>query len=143
MPRRALVLLSLATVLAIAASPVSAGTHAPRHAKRGLKTLRLDVLKIARDYSHQRYHAVCNDLTAKERKHFGGMPQCMLRVAVINALVPIKKFTIVSAKLRPGGVQGTISVYVNGNKKHVIHAVAKWEGGKYRLDHQSGWQPKL
>ena len=100
-------------------------------------------MKIAHDYSHKRYRAVCSDLTQKERKHLGGTSQCMLKIGLINAFVPIKKFTIVAAKLAGSDMQAAVSLYVNGNKKHVVHAVVKWEGGAYRLDHQSGWHPKI
>jgi len=130
---------------ALTAAPIKEGksTPAPRSGKKALKILHVDVQKIAHDYSHKRYRAVCSDLTAKERKHLGGTSQCMLKIALINAFVPIKKFTIVSARLGKRATQAAVSVYVNGNKKHVIHAVVKWEGGRYRLDHQSGWHPKL
>ena len=149
----------VASVLAFTVSPISPqtafaaltaaaikegkSTPAPRSAKKALKILHADVQKIAHDYSHKRYRAVCSDLTAKERKHLGGTSQCMLKIAVINAFVPIKKFTTIAARLRKRDTQAAVSVYVNGNKKHLIHAVVKWEGGRYRLDHQSGWHPKL
>ena len=63
-------------------------------------------MKIAHDYSHKRYRAVCSDLTRKERKHLGGTSKCMLEIAVLNAFVPIKKFTITAAKLAKGNAQG-------------------------------------
>ena len=100
-------------------------------------------MKIAHDYAHKRYRSVCSDLTKKERRHLGGTSKCMLAIAVLNVFVPIKKFTITAATLAKSHAQGAVSVYVNGNKKHVVHAVVKWEGGAYRLDHQSGWHPKL
>ncbi len=130
---------------ALTAAPIKEGpnTPAPHNAKKALKILHADVMKLAADYSHKRYRAVCSDLTTKQRKALGGTSQCMLKMAVLNAFVPIKKFTITSAKLAKRNTQATVSVYVNGNKKHVIHALVKWEGGQYRLDHQSGWHPKL
>jgi hypothetical protein len=67
----------------------------------------------------------------------------MLAIAVLNSFVPIKKFTITGAKLAKRNSQGAVSIFVNGNKKHIVHALVKWEGGAYRLDHQSGWHPKL
>ncbi len=150
---------AVATVLAFTVSPISpstawaaltaktivekANTPAPRSGKKALKVLHVDVMKIAKDYSHRRFRAVCADLTKKERKHLGGTSQCMLKIALINAFVPIKKFTITAAKLNKSRLQAAISLYVNGNKKHLVHAVVKWEGGAYRLDHQSGWHPKI
>jgi len=149
----------VATVLAFTVSPISPSvawaaltakeiverpsSPAPRHAGKALKILRTDVMKLAHDYSHKRYRSVCADLTKKERQHLGGTSQCILKIALINAFVPIKKFTITAAKVTKHGMQGAVSVFVNGNKKHLFHAVVKWEGGAYRLDHQSGWHPKL
>lgn len=48
-------------------------------------------MKIASDYAHKRYRAVCADLTKKERKHLGGTSACMLKIAVLNAFVPINQ----------------------------------------------------
>ncbi len=151
--------LSVATVLAFTVSPISPAvawaaltaapikearnTPAPHNGHKALKILHADVMKIAHDYAHKRYRAVCADLTKHERQHLGGTSQCMLKIALINAFVPIKKFTITAAKLSLRDTQGAVSVYVNGNKKHLFHAVVKWEGGAYRLDHQSGWHPRL
>jgi hypothetical protein len=163
MPKRALLaaaaVAAVAAVLAFTVSPISPqtawaaitataikegpNTPAPHSNKKALKILHADVLKIASDYAHKRYRGVCSDLTKKERKHLGGTSQCMLAIAVLNAFMPIKRFTITAAKLARSNTQGTVSVYVNGNKKHVVHAVVKWEGGAYRLDHQSGWHPKI
>jgi hypothetical protein len=163
MVKRALLLVaavtSVAAVLAFTVSPISPqtawsaltaaaikegpNTAAPHSGKKALTILRADVMKLASDYKHKRYRAVCSDLTKQERKHLGGTSQCMLAIALLNAFVPIKKFTIITAALAKGNARGTVSVYVNGNKKHVIHADVKWEGGAYRLNHQSGWRPKL
>jgi hypothetical protein len=150
--------LAVATVLAFTVSPISPqvawaaltaapikekpNTPAPPSAK-ALKILHADVMKIASDYRHKRYRAVCADLTKKERKHLGGTSQCMMKIALVNAFVPIKKFTIVSAKIGRGARQAAVAVYVNGNRKHVVHAVVKWEGGRYRLDRESGWHPTI
>ncbi len=150
---------TVATSLAFTVSPISPqmawaaftaapirearNTPAPHAGKKALRILHVDVMKIASDYKHKRYRSVCSDLTKKERKHLGGTSRCMLEIALINAFVPIKKFTIAAAKLGRGGKQAAVSIYVNGNKKHLVHAVVKWEGGQYRLDHQSGWHPKL
>ncbi len=154
MLKRALVTLAavvaIASVLAFTASPMTAApikagksTPAPKSGKKALKILRVDVLKIARDYSHKRFRATCADLTANERKHLGGTSQCMLTIAVLKIFMPIKKFTIITAKLGKRDTQAAVSVYVNGNRKHVIHALVKWEGGQYRLDHESGWHPTI
>ena len=118
-------------------------TPAPHSGKHALKILRADVMRIAHAYKHKRYRAVCADLTKKDRAHLGGTKECILKIAVINAFVPIKKFTITAAKFRKGDKQAAVSLYVNGKKKHLIHAVVKWEGGAYRLDSQSGWHPKV
>jgi hypothetical protein len=150
---------AVATVLAVTVSPISPtvawaaltsapikegpNTPAPHNGRKALTILHADVMKIASDYSHKRYRAVCADLTKEERQHLGGTSQCMLTIAVLNAFVPIKKYTIVAAKLAKGDSQAAVSLYVNGNKKHVVHAAVKWEGGAYRLDHQSGWHPKI
>jgi hypothetical protein len=150
---------SIASVLAFTVSPISPSvawaaltaqeikekpnTPAPRSAKRAIKILRHNVKKLASDYAHHRYRAICSDLTAKERKHLGGTKKCMLKVALINSFVPIKKFTITSAKLGKSRLAGAVSLFVNGNKKHLMKALVKWEGGQYRLDHASGWHPKL
>jgi hypothetical protein len=128
---------------ALTAAPIKEGrnTPAPHTGMRARKTLRADVMKLASDYAHKRYRAVCSDMTNKERKHLGGTSQCMMKVAALNAFMPIKTFTITAAKLAKTNMRAAISVYVNGNKKHVIHALVKWEGGQYRLDHESGWHP--
>ena len=150
---------AVAAVLAFTVSPISPSvawaaltakeivqkpnTPAPHSGRKAIKILHANVMKIARDYAHHRYRAVCADLTAKERKHLGGTSRCMLEIALINAFVPIKKFTITAAKLGKSRLQGAVSLYVNGNKKHLLHAVVKWEGGAYRLDRETGWHPKL
>ncbi len=129
---------------ALTATPIKEARNTPApHGGKALEILHADVMKIAHDYKHKRYRAVCADLTKKERKHLGGTSQCMLKIAVINAFVPIKKFTIAAARLRKGAMQAAVSVYVNGNKKHLVHAVVKWEGGRYRLDHETGWHPSI
>ena len=163
MVKRALLVVAaafvLATVLAFTVSPISPAvawaaltaapikegpnTPAPRNSTKALKILEANVMKIASDYRHKRYRAVCADLTKKERKHFGGTSQCMMKIAVLNAFVPIKRFTIQSAKIGKSKLQAVVNIVVNGNKKHVIHAVVKWEGGKYRLSTMSGWHPKI
>jgi hypothetical protein len=151
--------MSVAAVLAFTVSPISPqsawaaltaaqitegrNTPAPHSGRKALEILHTDVMKLARDYKHKQYRAVCSDLTRKERAHLGGTSQCMLVISVLNAFVPIKKFTITATKLARNHKHGAVSLYVNGIKKHVVHAAVKWEGGQYRLDHQSGWHPKL
>jgi len=136
--------MAAATVLAFTGSPISraAGTPAPHNAKKALRILHADVMKLARDYKHKRYRAVCSDLTTKELQQFGGVSTCKNKLALVHLLVPVKKFTITGAKLAKRNTQGAVSLYLNGNKKHLVHAVAKWEGGRYRVDHMSGWKPK-
>jgi len=36
------------------------------------------VKKLARDFAHKRYRAVCSDLTAKQRRKLGGTKTCMV-----------------------------------------------------------------
>jgi hypothetical protein len=161
MVKRALVVVTattaIAAVLAFTVSPISPqtawavltaaaikegpNTPAPRSGAKALKILRVDVMRLASDYRHKRYRAVCADLTKKERQHLGGTSQCMMKMAVLNAYVPIKKFTITAVKLARKNSRCTVSLYVNGKKRQLVHAVVKWEGGRYRLDHQSGWHP--
>jgi hypothetical protein len=129
---------------ALTAPAIKEGRAVPApHNQKALRILHVDVEKIASDYAHKRYRSVCADLTAKERKHLGGTSRCMLEIALINAFVPIKKFTIIATKLDRGDKQAAVSLFVNGNRKHLVHAIVKWEGGQYRLDHQSGWHPKI
>jgi hypothetical protein len=130
---------------ALTAAPIKEGksTPAPKGTKKALKILNTDVAKLASDYRHKRYRSVCADLTAKERKHLGGTSQCMLVIALVNHFVPIKKFTITATKLAKGNLQGAVTLFINGNKKHRVRAAVKWEGGQYRLDHQTGWHPKI
>jgi hypothetical protein len=151
MRKRALLVaavIAVAGVLVGTVSPISLQTAwaahtaaAPRNGKKALEILRADVARIASDYSHKRNRAVCSDMTQRELKHLGGTSNCKLTIAVLHLFLPIRKFTITSAKLAPGHLQGTVSLYLNGNKKHLVHAVAKWEGGEYRLDSESGWHP--
>lgn len=149
--------IAIATVLAYTVSPISPSvawaaltakpivegksTPAPRSTAKALKILHVDVLKLASDYAHHHWRAVCADLTKKMLKKLGGTTRCMLEVALINSFLPIKKFTITAAKLKRGDAGAAVSIFVNGKRKHVLHAVVKWEGGRYRLDHESGWSP--
>ena len=128
------------TAKAIVARP---NARAPRTRAHALKILSVNVMKLALDYKRKHYRAVCADLTTKELKHLGGTSQCMPKIALINALVPIRKFTIASTKFNKSRVRAGVSLYINGAKKHLVHAAVKWEGGAYRLDHMSGWKPAL
>lgn len=130
---------------ALTAAQIKEGPNkpAPHSQAKALKIIRGNVAKIAHDYSHKRYRAVCADLTKKERKHLGGTSKCMLKMAVLYAFMPVKKFTIAKVKLTKKRAQGKVDVYVDGNKKHLVHAFVKWEGGAYRLDHESGWHPTI
>jgi hypothetical protein len=133
--------LCLVAVLTVAVSSVAGAATAPvpANAKAARKILRADVTKLARDYAHKHYRAVCSDLTKRERKHLGGMSGCTRTISFINAFESIKKFTITGAKIAKNRARATVSLYVNGNKSHIVHAFTKWEGGAYRLDHESGW----
>ena len=152
MRKRALLVVAAATIVAgiltFTVSPIAAGsikegpnTPAPRSGTKALTILRADVMKLASDYSHKHNRAVCSDLTKRELKHLGGTSQCKLTIAVLHLFLPVKKLTIASARLAKSHLQGTVSVYLNGNKKHLVHTVVMWEGGQYRLDSESGWHP--
>src|SRR3954451_17203800 len=98
MLRRALIgfatVIAVAGVLSFTVSPISPqtawaaltapaikegrNTPAPRNGSKALKILRADVKKLAADYKHKRYRAVCADLTKRQRKHLGGTSKCML-----------------------------------------------------------------
>jgi len=136
---------AFATVGAVTGNAVvaRASAAAPSTRAKARTILRADVTKIARDFSHKRYRAVCVDMTKLERTRLGGMTTCRLKIALIHLLVPIKKFTITRTKFSRGRTQAAVSLYINGNKRHRIDAVAKWEGGRYRLDHESGWTPQI
>jgi hypothetical protein len=128
---------------ALTAAQIKEGPNkpAPHSAKQALTILKADVTKIASDYSHKRFRSVCADLTKNERKQLGGTSKCMLKMAVLQAFMPVKKITIAKAKLTKRNARATVDVYLDGIKKHLVHAFVKWEGGAYRLDHQSGWHP--
>jgi len=129
---------------ALTAAPIKEGRNTPApQSSQAFRLLHKDVMKLAKDYKHKDYRGVCADLTKKERKKLGGTSQCIMKIAVLNAFVPIKKFTIVSTRLVKNDMQALVSLYVNGKKKQLVHAVVKWEGGRYRLDHQSGWHPHI
>ena len=135
----------VAAALAVSTSIAWAGSNAtpPHSGKKALKILHTNVMKIARDYSHHHYRAVCVDMTKAERAHVGGMTECTAKVALIDLLAPIKKFTITAAKLGKDRTTASVSLYINGIKARRVHAVARWEGGRYRLDSESGWKPNL
>jgi hypothetical protein len=163
MRKRALILVAavtaVAAVLAFTVSPISPqtawaaitakaikegpNTPAPKSGKKALKILRADVMKAARDYSHKRYRAVCSDLTKRQRTHLGGTSKCIVKISALYAFMPVKKFTIITAKLTKKNSRGEVWLYVDRNKDHVVHGALKWEGGAYRLDHQSGWHPNI
>ena len=134
-----------AALAALTAQPITEGRTgpAPRRAAKAMKLVRADVRKLAGNYEHKRYRGVCSDLTARERRHLGGTSKCMLQVTLLNSLAPIKRFTIVKAKLDRRHRQATVALIVNGNAKRVLHAVFRWEAGLYRLDHQIGSLPSL
>jgi len=112
--------------------------RAPRSAARARVVLAADVRKLARDFAHKRYRSVCSDLTARERQKLGGTKGCMLRVEVLNSFASIKRFTLVKATINRTRTRATITVRINGSSKHILKGVFRWEGRKYRLDHQTG-----
>lgn len=154
----ALAVLALALGLAAAFSPVSPSdalaaltarpihegraAPAPRRAAKALRLVRVDVQKLALDFEHKRYRGVCADLTAKERRQLGGTSTCMLKVDLLNSLAPVKRFTVVKAKLSRRRTLATVAFTLNGGS-HVLRAVFRWEAGRYRLDHQLGSIPGL
>jgi hypothetical protein len=134
-----------AALAALTARPIKEGRSgpAPHRAAKAMKLVRADVRKLAGNYEHKRYRAVCSDLTARERRQLGGTTKCMLKVTLLNSLAPIKRFTIVKAKLDRRHRQATVVLIVNGNGKRTLRAVFRWEAGLYRLDHQIGSLPSL
>lgn len=116
----------------------AASGRAPRSAAKARRALVADVRKLSGDFAHQHYRSVCSDLTAGERQKLGGMQGCILRVGLLNSLTPVKRFTLVRATINRKRTRATISVRINGSQKRVLKGVFRWEGGKYRLDHQNG-----
>lgn len=108
---------------------------APRTAAKASRLLIADGRKLAGAFAHKRYRAVCSDLTAKERHRLGGTSRCMLKMALLNSLSPIKRFRIVRAGIKRHHTQATVVVRINGRRNR---AVFLWEAGKYRLDHYIG-----
>jgi hypothetical protein len=147
-------LVVLAVGLAAAVSPISPASAlavltakaikegptgpAPKSAARARKVLVKDVTKLAGDFAHKRYRAVCSDLTAKQRHKLGGTKKCMLKVQLLNLSSPIKSLTLVKAKINRRHTRASIAVRINGSSKHVLKGVFRWEGRKYRLDRESG-----
>jgi len=145
--------LALAVGLALTVSPISPAAaladltakaitegptgRAPRSAAHARTVLAVDVRKLASDFAHKRYRSVCSDLTARERQKLGGTKGCMVRVELLNSFASIKRFTLVKASINRKRTRATISVRINGSHKHVLKGVFRWEGGKYRLDHQT------
>ena len=156
--RRALVLslamVALALGLAAAVSPISPAAaladltaqsikegptvRAPRSAARARKVLVRDVKKLAGDFAHKRYRAVCSGLTAKQRRKLGGTKTCMVKVELLNSSASIKRFTLIKAKINKRRTCATISACINGSSKRVLKGMFRWEGRKYRLDRESG-----
>ncbi|MDX6481413.1 MAG: hypothetical protein QOG85_1923 [Gaiellaceae bacterium] len=129
---------------AVAAQSVAAApnTPPPRNRRTARRILRADVVRLAHDYTNTRYRSICaTDMTTRELRSLGGTSNCILKVGLINSLVPVRSFTITEMKLGRLHRWGTVTLYLNGNKLHRIHALAKWEGRAYRLDHESGWKP--
>jgi hypothetical protein len=145
---------AFAAVLAAASSPISPtealadltartikegpAVPAPRTRTRAMKVLVVDVKKLARDFAHKRYRSVCSDLAAKERSKLGGTKGCMLRVELLNSVTSIRRFTLIKANINRKRTQANISVRINGSRKHVLRGLFRWEGGMYRLDHETG-----
>jgi hypothetical protein len=111
---------------------------APKSAARARKVLVKDVKKLAGDFAHKRYRSVCSDLTAKQRRKLGGTKGCMLKVELLNVSTPIKRLTLVKAKINRRHTRASLTVRINGSSKHVLKGVFRWEGRRYRLDRESG-----
>jgi hypothetical protein len=147
----AIVVLAVVAVIAGSISPISPraavailtaqqikeghAVAAPRTAAKASRLVIADGKKLAGDFAHKRYRAVCADLTAKARRHLGGTSGCMLKVALLNSLSPIKRFTIVKAEINRRHTQASVVVRINGSRKR---AVFLWEARKYHLDHYVG-----
>jgi len=108
---------------------------APPTARKASRLVIADGKKLAGDFAHKRYRAVCVDLTARARRHLGGTSGCMLKVAMLNSFSPVKRFTIAKVGINRRHTQAMVVVRINGSRKR---AVFLWEAGKYRLDHYVG-----
>ena len=108
---------------------------APRTAGKASRLVITDGKKLAGDFAHKRYRAVCADLTARARHGLGGTSGCMLKVALLNSFAPIKRFTIAKVGINRRHTKAKVVVRINGSHKR---AVFLWEAGKYRLDHYVG-----
>jgi hypothetical protein len=127
-----------ARVVAPKPTKKAASGRAPRSAAKARRVLVADARKLAGDFAHKHYRSVCSDLTAGERRKLGGTQGCILRVGVLNSLTPVKRFTLIKATINRRRTRAAVSVRINGGNKRVLKGVFRWEGGKYRLDHQTG-----
>jgi len=108
---------------------------APHTARKASRLVINDGKKLAGDFAHKRYRAVCADLTARARGRLGGTSGCMLKVALLNSFSPIKRFTIGKVGINRRHTRAKVVVHINGSRKR---GVFLWEAGKYRLDHYVG-----
>jgi hypothetical protein len=124
----------------LTARPIKEGhtAPAPRSVARARRILAADVKKLAGDFAHKRYRAVCSDLTAKQRRKLGGTKTCMVKVELLNSSASIKRFTLVKARINKRRTRATISARINGSSTRVLKGMFRWEGRKYRLDRESG-----
>ncbi len=124
----------------LTASPIKEGhtVPAPRTAARAKRVLAADVKKLAGDFAHERYRAVCADLTARQRRKLGGTKSCMVKVELLNFSASIKRFTLLKAKINKSRTRANISARINGSSTHLLAGVFRWEGRKYHLDRESG-----
>ncbi len=132
--------ISPAAAMAVAGKPtVKRPTRpAPHSAAKARKVLVADVKKLGRAFAHEQYRSVCSDLTTREWRTLGGQKPCLRRMQQLNSPTLVKRFTVVRATLDRRRTRAAVSVRINGSKQRVLKGVFKWEGGKYRLDHQTG-----
>lgn len=104
---------------------------APHTARKASRLVITDSKKLAGDFAHKSYRAVCADLTARARRRLGGTSGCMLKVELLNKFSPIKRFTIAKVGINRRHTRAKVVVHINGSRKR---AVFLWEAGKYRLD---------
>jgi hypothetical protein len=126
-------LLTAAVFSSVSAAGLRGAPAAPRTNAAATKLVRKDVAKLAGAYEHKQYKTVCADLSASALKRLGGAAKCALKAAVLHAILPIKRLTVVKITLSKRRTQALVAADVNGSRKHVLRADFTWTAGSYRL----------
>lgn len=141
--KRALICSVVLVGFAAAISPAAAHTakhgRAPRSAAKARRVLRTDVKKLAGDFTHKRYGAVCSDLTPKELRKLGGPKSCVLKVALLSSAISVKRFALVKVAINRSRTRATVAIRITGSHPQVLHGVFRWAGRKYRLNQTPGF----